>query len=56
MMKTLHEHATQPRLVIVSSDMHYFAGVDAKLMDSQNMLQEINTYDESLKRYEAAFL
>lgn len=40
MIQTAHEHNTMPRMVIVSSEMHYMTQLENELMDSPNPLKK----------------
>ncbi|KAJ7762987.1 hypothetical protein B0H16DRAFT_504467 [Mycena metata] len=43
MLKTAREHATQPRLVVVSSEMHYFTRIPKKVLEDPEILKTLGS-------------
>ncbi|KAJ6540465.1 hypothetical protein B0H19DRAFT_1175721 [Mycena capillaripes] len=43
MLKTAREHSTLPRLVVVSSEVHYWARIEKKLSDNADMLKTLGS-------------
>ena len=42
MVQTAHDHSTTPRLVVVSSDLHYMTSIEKSVTDNPNILQTLS--------------
>lgn len=43
MLKTTREHSTLPRLVVVSSEVHYWAAIDKSVTENPDMLKTMGS-------------
>jgi hypothetical protein len=43
MIRTAEEYSTTPRLVMVSSEVHFFATLPQQVMESQNILETLGS-------------
>lgn len=51
MIKTAQQHSTSPRLVVVSSDMHYWVKMDKNLSENPDILKTLGSAEYCTEKY-----